>query len=197
MSRVKHLRFEQCQIDVRWTFRRATLTGETIAKRGIEFSRFQRIMSIHAYLECGANDVGAPAGGHDFVTCGDESRAHDRCVLAATAATVALFEIADEGAILERKRQARRERKLQWPRKIVPQVIVDLMPAVAQDFARVENVFWIKSLFDLAHESEQFVAELLPHVIGARDPDAVLRRKRTLELPNERRRLISDEAEFF
>src|ERR1700719_2100273 len=135
MSRVKHLRFEQCQIDVRWTFRRATLTGETIAKRCVKFRRFQRIMSIHAHLECGANDVRAPAGGHDFVTCGDESRAHDRCVLAATAATVALFEIADEGAILERKRQARRERSLKWPSKIVAEEIVDLMPTVTEDFA--------------------------------------------------------------
>src|SRR5581483_7082954 len=98
------------------------------------------------------------------------------------AAAVALLEIADERAIFKGEGETRLERQLDWRDEIVAQVIVDLVAVVRKDFARIKNVSGIERLFDLAHQLEQFVTELFAHVLGARDADAVLSRKRALEL---------------
>src|SRR5947207_7217013 len=188
MQRVKHFRFEQREIHVGRTFRRASLAGETVAQRSIEFRRAQRIASVYAHFEPGSNNVSPAAGGHDFVAGSDECRAHDRRVLAATGAAIALLEISDERAVLESKREHRLEWKLERPRKILAQMIIDpgrdaalRRPAGAarrsylENFSRIENVFRIERIFDFAHHPEQLIAELLAHVFSARDPDAVLR----------------------
>src|SRR5712692_10177883 len=98
-------------------------------------------MTGRAHFERGANDVGASARGHNFVTGGDKRRAHDRRVFAAAGAAVALLEIADEGTVFEGKRESRLEWQLERPRKILAQMIVDLVPAVIEDFSGIENVF--------------------------------------------------------
>src|SRR5438094_2578532 len=116
------------------------------------------IVSVHAQFECCPDDVGAPPGGHDFFACCDERRAHNRGVLTATGAAVALLEIADERVVLEREGEHRLEWKLERPCEIFAQVIVDLMPPVGEDFSRIKNVFRIERSFDLAHYSEQLIA---------------------------------------
>src|SRR5205814_2924545 len=126
MPRVKHFRFEQRKIHVGRTFRRASLAGETIAQRSIEFRRAQRIVSVYAHFERGPNNVSPAAGRHDFVAGRDECRAHDRRVLAATGAAIALLEIADERAVLESKREHRLEWKLERTCEVFAQMIIDL-----------------------------------------------------------------------
>src|SRR5439155_12712084 len=106
-SRVKHLGFKQCEIHVRGAFRRATFAGKTIAKRGVQLDGLQRIVSVYSELKRGANDVGAAARGHDFFAGGHECRAHNAGLFEAAAAAVALLEIADERAVLERERERR------------------------------------------------------------------------------------------
>src|SRR5207237_4972820 len=208
MPRVKHFRFEQREIHVGRTFRRASLAGETIAQRSIEFRRAQRIVSVHAEFERGPDDVGASARGHDFFARCDECRAHDRRVLAATGATIALLEIADERAVLKRKGEDRLKWKLEWAREVFAQMIVNPGRDAAlprkrsgagaarqpylENFPRIENVFRIESIFDCAHHLEQLVAELLAHVFSAGDADAMLSGERTFELAHERGGLIGD-----
>src|SRR5207248_11744784 len=109
---IKHVGFNQREIDVVKAFRRETFTVEAIAERGIEFGRFQLILTTAAQFERSPDDVGATAGGHDFVVCRQERRAHNAGLFETTATTVALLEIADERAVLEREREARLERQL-------------------------------------------------------------------------------------
>src|SRR5438132_14405314 len=149
------------------------------------------------YFERGTNDIGASARGHNFFARRDERRAHDRRVFAATTAAVALLEIADERAVFERKCKSWRKRKAERPLEILAQVVVDLVPAVAENLAGIENVFRIERAFDFAHHAEQLVAELLPHVFSARRADSVLGGKRAFELSNQFRSLIGDLPEFF
>ena len=66
-----------------------------------------------------------------------------------------------------------------------------------ENFSGIENVFRVEGSFDLAQYVEQLVAELIAHVFGARDADAVLGRERTFELPHKRGGLIGDLPEFF
>src|SRR5213080_4478379 len=94
------------------------------------------IVSVHAQFECCPDDVGAPPGGHDFFACCDERRAHNRGVLTATGAAVALLEIADERAVLEREGEHRLKWKLEWACEIFAQMIVDFMPPITEDFTR-------------------------------------------------------------
>src|SRR5262249_6119095 len=56
----------------------------------------------------------------------------------------------------------------------------------SKNLSRIENVFWIERALDFAHDVEECVAELVTHVFGARDANAMLGRDRTLELSNER-----------
>ena len=83
----------------------------------------------------------------------------------------------------------------------IAQMIVDpMLPPVrlgAQDFAGIEQVLRVEGRLDLAHQIEQFVAQLLRHEFGARDADAVLGRERSFELPDQRRRLVGKLPEFF
>ena len=93
---MKHFRLKQRQVHVGRTFGRATFARETIAQRGIELVGFQWVVSVRAQFERGANDVGAAARGHHFIVCRDERWTHDVALFQATAAAVALLEIADE-----------------------------------------------------------------------------------------------------
>ena len=108
-------------------------------------------MSVYTQLERGADDVGAAARGHDLFSGGHESRTHDAAVFQAAAATVALFEVADERPVLERERQHRLEWKFKWASKIFAQMVVDPVAAILENFSRIENVFRIKCVFDLTH----------------------------------------------
>src|SRR5439155_26187911 len=139
----------------------------------------------------------AAARGHDLVARCDEGWAHDRGVLAATGTTIALLEIADKRAILERKGEHRLKWELERACEIFAQMIVDLVPAIAEDFSRIENVFRIERIFDFAHYFEQLIPDLLAHIFSARDANAVLSGERPFELPHERGRLICYLPEFF
>src|SRR4029077_14925925 len=108
------------------------------------------------------------------------------------AAAVALLKIADERPVFERVREPRLKRQLERLREVVPQVIVDLV-CESENLSRIENVSRIERAFDLAHDVEQRVAELVAHVFGARDADAMLGRDRAFELPDERGSLVRDE----
>src|SRR5207237_2579214 len=137
MPCVKHLGFEEGEVHVRWALGRATFAGETVAQRGVEFRRAQRIFGVRGHVrafesgnmlphskphfERGTNDIGASARGHNFFARRDERRAHDRRVFAATAAAVALLEIADERAVFERKCKSWRKRKTERPLEILAQ----------------------------------------------------------------------------
>src|SRR5438105_10124512 len=83
-------------------------------------------MTGRSHFQRGANDVGPSARGHDFFARGDECWAHDRRVFAASAAAVALLEIADERVIFEGERKSWRKREFDRPLVILAQVIVDL-----------------------------------------------------------------------
>src|SRR5438552_4777434 len=193
---MKHLCLEQREIDIRRAFRRAAFAGKTIAQRGMELFGFQRIVAVHAQLKRGANDVGPAAGGHDFFAGGHKRRAHNARLFEATAAAVALLEIANKRAVLKRKREHRLEWKLEWTREVFAQVIIDLVTTVTGNFPRIKNVLWIEQVFDLSQYPKQLVAELVVHVFGARDADAVLGGERTFELPHQRGGLIGDLPEF-
>src|SRR5207248_2579486 len=101
----------------------------------------------------------------------------------------------DERMVLERERQSRLERQLDWSYEVVPQVIVDLV-SETENLSGIKNIFRIERAFDLAHDVKQRVAELIAHVFGAGNPDAVLGRDRTFELPDERRSLIGNQSIF-
>ena len=66
-------------------------------------------------LQRSANNIGPAARRHDFVAGGQICRAHHGRVFAATAASIALLEIADEGMIFEGEGQPRRKRQLDRP----------------------------------------------------------------------------------
>ena len=134
-------------------------------------------MSVYSQLERGADDVRAAACGHDFFSGRHERRAHNAGLFAATATAVALLEIADERTVFECKREHRLKRKLNRPLEVLAQMIIDLVPAVVEDFSGIENVFRIECMFDCAHHFEQLVAQLFAHVFRARDADSVLSRK--------------------
>ena len=65
-------------------------------------------------------------------------------------------------------------------------MIVDLEPAVVENFPGIKKIFRIEELLDLPHHAEQFVPDLLRHVFGPRHADTVLGRERSFELPDER-----------
>ena len=116
------------------------------------------IVSVHAQFECCPDDVGAPPGGHDFFACCDERRAHNRGVLTATGAAVALLEIADERVVLERKGEHRLKWKLERPCEILAQMTVDFVPAIGENFPRIEDIFGIEGSLNFTHYSEQLIA---------------------------------------
>ena len=104
---MNQFRLEQREIHVRRAFGRAPFAGETIAQCGIQFRRTQRIVSVDAQFQRSADDVGAAARGHDFFAGRHERRAHDAGPFKATAAAVALFQVADERMVFECEGRAR------------------------------------------------------------------------------------------
>src|SRR4030095_8119624 len=108
-----------------------------------------------------------------------------------------LFEVADERTVFENECERGLEWKLERASEIFADVVVDLVTAILKNFSRIENVSWIERLFNLAQYPEQLVPELIAHVFGARDADAVLGGKRTFELSHQRRCLIGDLPELF
>ena len=66
-----------------------------------------------------------------------------------------------------------------------------------ENFPRIKKVLRIECALDLAHDFKQLVAELVAHVFGARDADAVLGGERAFELSHQRGGLIGDLPEFF
>ena len=127
-----------------------------------------------AQFERGANNVRATARGHHFFASGDERRAHDVPLFQTAAATVALFEVANERAVLECERKHRLEWKLERARKVFAQMAIYFVAAIRKNLSRIENIFRIEGALDLAQYTKQIIAELFLHVFGARDADAVL-----------------------
>ena len=154
-------------------------------------------MTVYAQLERATDDIRAPARGHDFFASCHERRTHNAGLFEAAAAAVALLEVADEGAVLERECEHRLKWKLERAREVFAQMVVDLVATVAEKFPRIKNVLRIECALNLAQDFEELVAELIAHVFGARDADTVLGGERTFELPHQRRGLISDLPEFF
>src|SRR5438874_567398 len=121
----------------------------------------------------------------------------------AAATAVALFEIANERVVFERKREHRLEWKLERTSKILSQMIVDFvvmlvrLGLICENFSRVENIFGIERAFDFAHHLQQLIAKLVAHIFGARDADSVLGGERTFELTHQRGSFICDLPEFF
>src|SRR5262245_13873054 len=128
----------------------------------------QWIMSTDTQLQRRADDVGAATRGHDFFVSGHKRRTHNACLLKAAATAVALLQVADERTVFKRKGENGLEWKLQRPREVFAQMIIDSGRAGAlrrldvaarcpylENFSRIENIFRIEHLFDLTHYSEQ------------------------------------------
>src|SRR5205823_8860061 len=118
---------------------------------GVELRRFQRIVAVAAQLERPPNNVRTTARRHDFVAGGDERRTHDRRIFAATAAAVALLEIADERMVFESESESWLERQVNRSREIVAEVVVDLV-GESKNFSGIENVLRIQCALDFAHD---------------------------------------------
>src|SRR6266542_282819 len=174
--------FQERQVHIGRAFGCASFARETIAQCGVQFRRTQRVVPVDAQFQRGADYVGAATRGHDFFMGGHERWAHDAGAFKATAAPVALFQIADERTIFECVREHGLEWELQRSREIFAQMIVDsvtdglpqLRDPYLENLSRIENVLWIECSFDLTHYSEQLISELLPHIFGARDADTML-----------------------
>ena len=82
--------------------------------------------------------------------------------------------------------RARLERQLQGVTGAEAQVVIDVEPSVGYDLARVEKVMRIEGRFDLGHDLEQALPDLLGHELGSSNPDAVLSRQRAVELLDQR-----------
>ena len=118
-------RFEQRQIHVRRAFWRAPFARETIAQCGVQFRRTQRIVSANAQFQRGPDYVGAAASGHDFLVGGHKCWTHDASFFKATAAAVALFQVADERTVFKCEGEHGLEWKFQRSREVFAQMIVD------------------------------------------------------------------------
>ena len=131
--RMQQFRFQQRHVHVRRAFRRACFAREAIAQRRLQLrgasarrhwtprnSSAARI----AFARPRVDMISSP-GRH-------EGGAHGRSFLAASAAPIALLQVADERAILRRKSQHRRERQFQLVTGAQPQVGIDLEAPVGQ-----------------------------------------------------------------
>src|SRR3954470_10088201 len=150
MPRIHQLGLEQREIHVRRAFDRAGFAGEAIAQRRVELLAPQRII-LEAQLQRGANRVRPTTGRHVFLSGREKGRTHGRRVLPASATAVALLEVAEERFVLEGKRQRRFKQKSQPRLLLDAQMIVDLEPAIAENFAGIEEVLRIEQLLDLPH----------------------------------------------
>ena len=197
MSRVHQLRFQKRKIHVRRAFWCASFAGKTITQGCVQFRRAQRVVTVHAHFERGPDNVGAATRGHDFFASREKRRTHRRRIFAAAATTIALLQVPDERSVLKREGQYRLKWKLEMTREVFTQMIIDFVPAVGENFPWIKNVLRIERIFDCAHHFKQLIPNLLAHVFGARDTDAMLSRKRAFELPNQRGGLIGHLPKFF
>src|SRR5437763_3240781 len=173
---------EQREIHIGWAFGCAPFARETIAQRGFQFRRMQRIVPIDPQFQRSADYIGTATRRHDFFVSGHECWAHDAGFFKATAATVALFQVADERMVFECEAEHGFEGKLERSREVFAQMSVYFVLDGLQqprdlhlkNFSWIENAFRIERSLDLAHYSEQLIAELLAHVFRARDANTVL-----------------------
>ena len=118
--------FEQRQIDIGWTFNGAGFARQAIAQRRVQFSTGEWV-SHPAHLKSGPDRIGTAARGHHLIVCRDKRWTHDAGLFQATAAAVALLQVADERPVFERKREHRLKWKLERTSKILAQMTVDSM----------------------------------------------------------------------
>src|SRR5437867_6651239 len=109
---------EQREIHIGWAFGCAPFARETIAQRGFQFRRMQRIVPIDPQFQRSADYIGTATRRHDFLVSGHECWAHDAGFFKATAATVALFEVADDRVLFECDAESVFEWKLVWWREV-------------------------------------------------------------------------------
>jgi hypothetical protein len=115
-----------------------------------------------------------------FLASSDERRAHGVGGFSATSAPIALFEVANERLIFESERKARFERqRREGP--VPPQVTINLIPPVRDDFSWIKDVIRVEHGFDFPHHPQQRFPDLVSHELGSSNPHAVLSRQRTLE----------------
>ena len=109
VSRIHQLRFQQREIHIRWALNGARFARQTITERRVHLRALQRIV-VKTQFESRPDRIGPAASRHVFLARGEKRRAHRRRVFPATAAAVALFQVADERFVFERERQHRLER---------------------------------------------------------------------------------------
>ena len=183
---VQQFCFEQRQIDIGRAFRGAGLAGEAVAESGVEFRSVQSIaIRLTTTLQSGPDRVRAATGGHDLLTCREESRAHRRRILAAAAAPVALLQVADKRFVAGREGEDRLERQFETIAAAHPQVGVDPVASIRDDLAGIEQVVRIERRLDLPRQLHQLRSEVRRQIFGARHADAVLSGQRTLELKDQ------------
>ena len=117
--------------------------------------------------------------------------------LEAGAAAVALFQIGGERAVPGGKRQHRFKRQFQGIAGAQPQMLVNFIAAVGNDFARIEQIKRVEALLDLPHELVNFFAHLRLEIFGARNADAVFAAQRSFELQHQRGHLVGNLPVFF
>jgi len=125
VASVEQFRLEQGEVDVGGAFRGAGLAGEAIAESDVEFMGAERVWDM-ALFEGRANDVGPPSRRHDLLPGHDEGGAHGGCGFTASAASVALFQVADEGVVFGGEGQPGREGEAQLRVGTLAQLGVDL-----------------------------------------------------------------------
>src|SRR5438045_3322192 len=100
-------------------------------------------MAVNTKLERSADDVSPATRRHHFVAGGEKRRAHGRRIFATTATTVALLEIVNERPVLKSECEHWFKRQFHRLLEIIAQVIVDFVPAIAQNLTRIKNIFWV------------------------------------------------------
>ena len=130
-------------------------------------------MAVLPPLQNFSDHIRAATRRHDFFAGRQKGRAHRRRIFPTSTAAVALFEIADERTVFERKSQPRREWQFDWSREIFSQTRVDSKGVVPENFARIHPVARIENAFDLAHRVKQPVPQLFAHVFSACDTDTM------------------------
>ena len=97
----------------------------------------------------------------DLLARGHVGGAHGRGVLTATAAAVALLEIAHKRPIPLDVAEHGQKRQLDLMARALAEVRVNREPAVRDDLARVQHVLGIEELLELAGGFHEFRAEVL------------------------------------
>src|SRR6266513_1848633 len=142
-------RLDQREIHIGWAFGCAPFARETIAQSGFQFRRMQWIASIDPQFQRSADYVGAATRRHDFFMGGHERWAHDAGFFETTAATVALFQVADERMVFECEAEHGFEGKLERSREVFAQMIVySVLYGLPQPRIPISKIFpGLKMLF--------------------------------------------------